>query len=54
MRLCDLILQTLAEMPTLAGLENDLELKQSIDGKILAYRAHKLVPVVDVVAKLYY
>ena len=40
-RLFDLTIQNLNEIPQLAGLEDDLQLKHSIEGQIIAYKAHR-------------
>ena len=44
-RLCDIIVQNLNEIPLLPGLEDDLDIKQNVEGQILAFRAHKYVNV---------
>lgn len=42
-RLCDLSVQSLSEMCQLAGLEDDLELKQENDTKVAYFKAVRFV-----------
>ncbi|KAL7640248.1 UNVERIFIED_CONTAM: hypothetical protein RMT77_009662 [Armadillidium vulgare] len=51
-RLCDLILQNLNEIPTLAGLEKLLEIKENLEGQKIAYKAHRSFCVAEHYAKL--
>ena len=42
-RLYDTVIQNYNEMPQLAGLEDDLELKQEMEAKVVCCKAHKYV-----------
>ena len=42
-RLYDTVIQNYNEMPQLAGLEDDLELKQEMEAKVVYCKAHKYV-----------
>lgn len=51
-RLQEIIIQNLKEITHLAGLEDDLQLKQSIEGQILAYKAHRCYFVAESFVKM--
>ncbi|CAL4191692.1 unnamed protein product, partial [Meganyctiphanes norvegica] len=51
-RLHDIIIQNLNEISQLAGLESDLELKHSLEGQIIAYKAQRCYHVADSFVKL--
>ncbi|XP_003725432.3 signal recognition particle subunit SRP68 [Strongylocentrotus purpuratus] len=40
-RLCDIILQNLSEIPQLPGLEGDVELQQEVEAKTLKFKAYR-------------
>jgi len=51
-RLHDIIIQNLNETPQLAGLESDLELKHSLEGQVIAYKAQRCYHVADSFVRL--
>ncbi|XP_063853403.1 signal recognition particle subunit SRP68-like [Scylla paramamosain] len=40
-RLHEIIIQNLKELPNLPGLEDDLDLRTSVEGQVIAHRAHR-------------
>ena len=51
-RLFDLIIQNLNEMPHLAGLEDDLQLRNDIEAQITAYKAYRCYHIAESFVKL--
>ncbi|XP_071527965.1 signal recognition particle subunit SRP68 [Panulirus ornatus] len=51
-RLYEIIIQNLKEMANLPGLEDDLQLKESIERQVLAYKAHRCYYVAESFVKM--
>lgn len=51
-RLQEIIIQNLNEIINLAGLEDDLQLKNSIEGQVFAYKAHRCYFVAESFVKM--
>lgn len=46
-RLHEIIIQNFKELPNLPGLEDDLELRRSVEGQVIAHRAHRCYYVAE-------
>lgn len=46
-RLHEIIIQNLKELPNLPGLEDDVELRRSVEGQVAAHRAHRCYYVAE-------
>ncbi|XP_042880131.1 signal recognition particle subunit SRP68-like [Penaeus japonicus] len=51
-RLQEIIIQNLNEITNLAGLEDDLQLKNSVEGQVFAYKAHRCYFVAESFVKM--